>query len=279
LFYIIVNQAADPHWPARHGYIPLWKDDPTYLAEVAREQAAGMPQCRCSNCDPAASDQVIKNLVWADQSNFDQILDGTFTTKEVYDLKHKYPQKSSTLKKRKFTEADNLEILDFSTRLVGDLHRHYNSIVSPKGAIDASYLFDEDDAKAILSCFDHIYSATDLRGVIGGDCFVGQCEWIFDWIIGFRLSPSSTVEGGSNIISVPKKKAKAGTSSSRAVIGLGAPPRAPTKKALAAEAARIKSIERQKAKEKKDLVDSSRRKQVAQIMWEAKQSHMSRGKQ
>jgi hypothetical protein len=205
-------------------------------------------------------------------------VNGEFTPTEVYNVKHKYPQKSCPFKKRKFTEADALEISDFSSRLVGALHRHYDSVVSPHGTIQASDLFDELDAKAVLACLDHIYSDKDLRCVIGGDCFVGQCDWLFNWIIGYKSTPEIRSGGLSNVIDAPKKKAKTTNPHPKHVIGLGQPPRPPTKKALAAEAARIRSMERKRDKEQKDLVESKRKEQIAKIMKEAKESHPSQGK-
>jgi hypothetical protein len=227
-----------------------------------------MPKCHCSNCDPASSTQLIENLIWANKSNFDLIVNGEFTPGEVYNVKHKYPQKSCAFKKRKFTEADNLEISNFSNRLVGDLHQHYDSVVSPGGTIQSSDLFDEVDAKAVIACLDHIYSAKDLRCVIGGYSFQGQCNWI----IRYKSSASIFSEGLSDFITPPQKRPKPTNPHPSNVIGLGPPPRPPTKKALVAEAARIRSMERKKEKERKELLDLKRKEQ------EAKESHLIQGK-
>ncbi|KAI9618983.1 hypothetical protein H4Q26_012242, partial [Puccinia striiformis f. sp. tritici PST-130] len=59
------------------GYIPLWHDDPAYVREKERQESEGMCQCLCSNCEPTKSKTLVKNLVFANKDNFDNILQDT----------------------------------------------------------------------------------------------------------------------------------------------------------------------------------------------------------
>jgi hypothetical protein len=260
----------------RIGYVPLWADDENYINELTRQE--NMPVCQCSNCAPEDCSRLVENLIHANQSNFDSILDGTFSSSVPYNIKHKYPQKPTLKKKRKFTEADEIEIGDFSHRLVADLHHHYETKVSPGGIIQALDLFGYDDCKAILASLDNINSSADLRGVIGGDCFIGQADWIFEWISRFRDSDSFS---STRVDQVPKKVRSSVTvkaskiASTQGNLGRGLPPRGPTKKAMAAEAARIRSLERKNAKERKDADNERRRQQVSQIMADSKRAYGS----
>ncbi|KAA1133636.1 ATP-dependent DNA helicase sgs1 [Puccinia graminis f. sp. tritici] len=255
------------------GYVPLWPDDPNYLNEVAHQEMAGMPACRCSNCAPEDSARLMKHLIYANSSNFDAILDDKFTSDK---LKHKYPQKAGLKRKRKFTEADDIELADFCSRLGGDLYHHYDHDVSPGGTITASDLFTDEDATTILASIDHVYTASDLRELIGGDCFDGESDWIFAWIGRYRSS--NLISSDSSIPAAKKTRKTHPSPPGKKVItqeelGKGPAPRGPTKKALAAEAARLRSMERKLAKEAKDAEVDRRRKQVLEIMTETKKHH------
>ncbi|KAA1110508.1 ATP-dependent DNA helicase sgs1 [Puccinia graminis f. sp. tritici] len=265
------------------GYVPLWADDPEYLKEIAREKKEGLAACRCSNCSPQASKKLMEDLIFANQSNFDQILDGDYSPPHPYNIKKKFPQKAAPMKKRKFTEEDTLETSEFSAHLLTDLLQHYNSEVAPDGILVLEDLFCQDDCVAILASLDHILNPKDLWTVIGGDCFEGQSEWIFQWLIQFKSSPQHAMPAAcppnkrkgppamtnsmtQEALGVPK-------SISQEALGVGRPPRPPTKKALAAEASRIRSLERMEAKEKKAADLIRRRQQISRIMSDTKASH------
>ena len=157
----------------RYGYIPLWADDPAYIAEIQREKDAKMPVCRCSNCAPEAAKTVIESLIFANQKNFDDIMNDRFTPPKPYNIKHKYPVKPGLVTKRKFADSDKPKVADFTTRLIHDLHSFYNDKVSPGGIIQATNIFDKDDGEAILAHLDNIKEMKDIQSVIGGECFPG----------------------------------------------------------------------------------------------------------
>ncbi|POW03994.1 hypothetical protein PSTT_10689 [Puccinia striiformis] len=174
----------------RFGYVPLWADDPVYINERAREEEADMPMCRCSNCAPEAAEVLVECLLCANVDNFDDIMNDSFTRPWNYDISSKYPSKVSAPRKRKFKEEDTEELEDFAMMLVTDLHHYYDTEVSPGGVLLPSFLFGKDDCDAILASLEHINEIGDLRGVIGGECFIGQYEWLFNfkWIINYKAN-------------------------------------------------------------------------------------------
>ncbi|EFP92572.2 uncharacterized protein PGTG_18704 [Puccinia graminis f. sp. tritici CRL 75-36-700-3] len=187
----------------------------------------------------------------------------------------KYPQKAVPMKKRKFTEEDALEISGFSAHLLTDLQHHYISEVSADGTLLSEDLFLADDCVAILASLDHITNVKDLRTVIGGDCFEGQSEWLFQWLMNYKSSGS--FHNNTMPAACPQKKRKSAQAVTKSIsqiaLGVGLPPRPPTKKALAAEDSRIRSLERKEAKEKKAADLIRRRQQISRIILDTKASH------
>ncbi|KAH9458959.1 hypothetical protein Pst134EA_019111 [Puccinia striiformis f. sp. tritici] len=108
------------------GYIPLWEDDPAYIMEKAREEEAGMCKCMCSNCAAAESKNLMANLMFANNNNFDNILQDSFHTSEVRNLSLKYPKKRTSLRKRKVPDEERHNMESFKAELMSDLHEHYD---------------------------------------------------------------------------------------------------------------------------------------------------------
>ncbi|KNF03377.1 hypothetical protein PSTG_03318 [Puccinia striiformis f. sp. tritici PST-78] len=254
------------------GYVPLWADDPLYLSEQAREVKMGMPICKCSNCAPEAAEKVIQALAVANKSNFDNILNDTFTTPEIYNLSSKYPAKSSSHKKRKFTKDDKDELSDFAMMLITDLYHHYNT---------------EDECDAILASLDNINEIKDVRGVIGGESFTGQTEWVFKWICDYKANllagrPAKTPS--TPVTKKPRHRAPrefSSASSSQKSIGLGPSPWTKSTKAPDAETKQRVSLEKQAIKKAAKEIEEKRKIQVAQIMAESRREEEERiaGKQ
>ncbi|POV97186.1 hypothetical protein PSTT_15216 [Puccinia striiformis] len=208
-------------------------DDPLYLSEQAREVKMGMPICKCSNCAPEAAEKVIQALAVANKSNFDNILNDTFTTPEIYNLSSKYPAKSSSHKKGSFAG----------------------------GILQPSDLFDKDECDAILASLDNINEIKDVRGVIGGESFTGQTEWVFNpdiehqgVFIRFKFSE------------INRRRPSPRTKSTKA-------PDAETKQRV--------SLEKQAIKKAAKEIEEKRKIQVAQIMAESRREEEERiaGKQ
>ncbi|KAH9456485.1 hypothetical protein Pst134EB_012683 [Puccinia striiformis f. sp. tritici] len=174
------------------GYVPLWADNPSYIREVAREVAAGMPKCRCSNCAPVEAETLLECLTITNQDNFDMVMRDELAPPSKYNLKHKYPSRAAPVEKRKFTPANEAEIKEFTGLLFHDMIAYYDNIVSPGGSVQGCDLFDEDDCVAILANLDNISDAPSLRNIVGGECFVGQLEWLHKWICDFRTSATHT---------------------------------------------------------------------------------------
>ncbi|KAA1069137.1 ATP-dependent DNA helicase sgs1 [Puccinia graminis f. sp. tritici] len=223
------------------GYVPLMADDESYINERAREQSSGMPKCKCSNCAPHVVRLVLEGLFAANNSNFDDILDDLFAPSMPYNLKHKYPTKSSLVKKRKFTKDDDDEVDHFASHLLNNLYLFYDTEVSPGGTIQVSDLFGKDDD--------------------------------------FKSKPQPMNTSTRTLTQPTKKPRKSGSASAQAIpttamdVGQAPSPRPPTKKALAQEESRRKSLERQAAKKMEDEKKELRRKQIALIMSQTLADH------
>ncbi|KAA1116312.1 ATP-dependent DNA helicase sgs1 [Puccinia graminis f. sp. tritici] len=261
------------------GYVPLMADDEAYLNERAREESMGMPKCNCSNCAPEAGRLVMEGLVFANKSNFDDIINDAFVPPISYGLKHKYPKKPSMVKKRKFTEDDEEEIDCFAARLLSDLYLFYDTEVSPGGTILASDLFGKDECVSVLASLENISQVQDLRSVVGGECFVGEAQWLFNWITEFKLKPQTMNTPAGTLTKAIKKPRNTGKASAQAVstipdgVRQAPAPRPPTKRALAQAESRRKSLERQAAKKREDEIKEIRRNQIAMIMSQTLADH------
>ncbi|KAA1131787.1 ATP-dependent DNA helicase sgs1 [Puccinia graminis f. sp. tritici] len=260
----------------RIGYIPLSVDDPAYIREALREKAAGMTPCRCSNCSTEAAPTLINNLVWANKDNFDSIIADQFVTAESRDLTLKYPTRPTPFRKRKIPDSDRPEIDAFKAELITNLHRYFNETFGGGLPLPAAEVFGDEEAEAIVTYMHHINTPNDIRGIIGGKCYDGQLVWLFDQVITYKNSLAGKMR------SAPPKKAKANppgpgtdptdvtalasTSAHQLLPRGGARP--PTKKSLAAEASRRKSLEK-KAQEELWLISEHKRKeQIAQFLRE-----------
>jgi hypothetical protein len=258
-----------------YGYVPLWDDDPAYIKEKQREIKEGMAACGCSNCLRAKAHSLIKNLVFANKDNFDDIAGDRFTTSKLRDISKKYPPKPLVLRKRKIPACDRDRVDAFKTQLIEELHEHYTLHFGTCGPIGAADIFGDEEAEGIIAHMHHINSARDLRGVIGGECFDGQLEWLFTRLSTFKSEPTSGdltqstrhkfAKSSSNHVQVPLIKRSASIAT-RVLSTAG--PRPPTKRAIAAEAARRRLLEK-KAQNQLWLESELRRKeQVAQFLRE-----------
>ncbi|KNE93766.1 hypothetical protein PSTG_12869 [Puccinia striiformis f. sp. tritici PST-78] len=178
------------------GYVPLWEDDEAYIAEQQREVSVNMPQCCCSNCAPSEAACLMQHLLLADKGNFDKIMSDNFTTSLVRDIKSKYPTKRTSYWKRKYNENEEVVVNTFKEQLLRDLHAHYNAEFGIGGPISAEDIFGEQEAEAVVSYLNHITGARDLQGIIGGECFEGQLEWLMQKVLRLKellaLTPAGT---------------------------------------------------------------------------------------
>ncbi|KAA1108887.1 ATP-dependent DNA helicase sgs1 [Puccinia graminis f. sp. tritici] len=259
----------------RLGYVPLWPNDENYLTEKAREEKAGFPMCRCSNCAPGAAINLMEGLVFANKLDFDSLLNDTFVPTHTYDLKHKYPSRAITQKKRKFSDSDQDELENFALLLVADWHHYYDTEVSPGGTIQASDLFGKDESDSILDHLDHINEVSDLRSVVGGESYVGESDWLFKWITEFKSNTLAVRNSSTstNVSKKPRKSQKNEESNRQSLLGIGPAPRPMSKKALAQAESQRKALERQAAKKLEEERNTSRRLQVAEIMSQTLAEH------
>ncbi|KAI7940421.1 hypothetical protein MJO28_014073 [Puccinia striiformis f. sp. tritici] len=256
-------------------YVPLWPDDPEYILEK-QPQEEKFGECLCSCCNPAAAKRLLGNLVFANTNNFDQIVKDKFHTTEIRDLASKYPAKRVSLRKRNVPDAERPILDSFKSQLTDDLHDHYEHTFGSGGRYNASEIFGEEEAQAIVLYLPQINTTHNLRCVIGGKCFDGQLQWLFEKISNFKAHLSSTTRPGAH------KKARVSSAPALmstnnqltrtrrpnepdVIVSQAAPPSGstpPSKTALVAQQARQQSLEK---KEKKDVARIAHEKRLAQI--------------
>ncbi|KAI7959703.1 hypothetical protein MJO28_003494 [Puccinia striiformis f. sp. tritici] len=104
------------------------------------------------------------------------------------DLKHKYPTKRSGTRKRKFNEMDRARLNVFKDDLVERLAIHFGEQDCAGGEIEASDFFGPNEAELLVTNLHIIECPSDIRKLIGGECFVGQLQWLMDAITIFKLN-------------------------------------------------------------------------------------------
>ncbi|POW04136.1 hypothetical protein PSHT_11374 [Puccinia striiformis] len=159
---------------------------------------------------------------------------------------------------------------------------YYDNVVSPGGSVQGCDLFDEDDCVAILANLDNISDAPSLRNIVGGECFVGQLEWLHKWICDFRTSathtrsiatqgPAASKKSRSTVLVTPKEALVV-----RKRVHI---PGQPSKKAQAAETRHRVSLENQRKAEQAIHIKDTREHQLAEIVeasWAANAERLSR---
>jgi hypothetical protein len=219
---------------------------------------------------------LIDNLVFANKSNFDSIITDKFDTTEGRNISFKYPTKPAQLRKRKIPDADRPDIDAFKTQLISDLHACYDQQFGVGLPLSASEVFGDEEAEAIVSYLHQINTADDLRVIIGGECYDGQLAWLFEQVTSYksalaakgRSAPQKkakpvppTPASGSN----PNPHVSSLTGQKRSPLGAIRPP---TKKTLAAEASRRRSLEKKAQEELWLLSEQKRKDQIAQFLRE-----------
>ncbi|KAH9457821.1 hypothetical protein Pst134EB_010133 [Puccinia striiformis f. sp. tritici] len=244
------------------GYIPLWHDDPAYVREKERQESEGMCRCLCSNCEPTKSKTLVKNLVFANKDNFDNILQDTYQPTEARDLTHKYPPKRVSLRKRKVPEAERPIMEEFMAQLTMDLHKHYDTTFGAGGPLGSSDIFGAEEADAIATYMHHIRTPGDIRGIIGGrKARVTSAPACLS-----TNAPRFTRHSGvSNTTEIPVTISP--------VVG----PRPPSKTALEAAAAAQRSLERKAQQERTRIAKQNRKDQLASFLKEGLESAQKDG--
>ncbi|KAI7938734.1 hypothetical protein MJO28_014313 [Puccinia striiformis f. sp. tritici] len=271
----------------RHGYIPLWEDDPNYIEECQREIRENMAKCCCSNCDEENSIKLIDNLPAASVSNFDSIVSDKFTASKSYDLKAKYPKRHTGTRKRKILPDERLEMDKFKLSMIKELHAYYYTIFKRGGSLMPKHLFADEEAEAIVNSFHNITTIQKLQRVIGVEAFVGQLEWLFKWINVYKENRDKEINnksGGESedvLESQPSKRIK--TAAIRGVSrvsldsaeALDHAERSPTKKMIAAATRNSLALERQAYNDMERAIELARKVQVEGIIQAVKKDYTS----
>ena len=82
----------------REGYVPISKEDPKYLEELAREKKEGFAPCLCSNCMEDEGKMLLQSLTKVNLSNFNDYI----LNKRAIDM---VSDNQDNVTKRKYTSS------------------------------------------------------------------------------------------------------------------------------------------------------------------------------
>ncbi|KNE89797.1 hypothetical protein PSTG_16756 [Puccinia striiformis f. sp. tritici PST-78] len=270
------------------GYVPLWQDDPEYIREKEREVKAGMCKCLCSNCAAEEAKKLMANLAFANQDNFDDIIQDKYQTNEVRNLTTKYPAKRAALRKRKIPDIETPIMESFKAQLTSDLHKHYDQTFGADEPHSADKVFGEEEGQAIVSYMHHINTPEDVRGIIGGECFDGQLLWLFQAITLFKTQQQQNTgprpHKKARVTSAPalmststprltRQCGQTNTNLSPLVTSTVGGAKPPSKTALAAQESRRRSLEKKAQSDRNKISKQNRTDQVACYIREGREKN------
>lgn len=166
-------------------------EDPAYISEKEREEALGLPICRCSNCDPIGALELIRKLKSTGRKDIqDMINEPTIgTTLPNSSFLVQLPIQTAKRKDRTnrpliCLETDPIRDSGPLIELAGSLiegfdtlfheQHHHSSMLIPFD------LFTYEHAWQIVKNFAEILECRHLRGIMGSEPLKGT----FDMIIG-----------------------------------------------------------------------------------------------
>ncbi|KAA1089736.1 ATP-dependent DNA helicase sgs1 [Puccinia graminis f. sp. tritici] len=169
------------------GYIPLSVEDPSYIAERAREKAAGFDICHCSNCMPNRAEGLIRNINMMNVANMDEFLLKDWPVESIgrpktTKRKNAGCDANGTQKKLKLSKP--LQDL-LSLQLTTDFASLFDHIYTKPMLFTASDLFGEKEIQAIIKDFGKLDGISSIRKVIGGQMIPGQLEVLHNSILSF----------------------------------------------------------------------------------------------
>ncbi|KAA1099874.1 ATP-dependent DNA helicase sgs1 [Puccinia graminis f. sp. tritici] len=168
-----------------HGYIPVSKEDPNYLAEISREKSLSFPPCRCSNCAIDSCKTLVQNLKNVTINNFDEVMNDSFSFSIST---NKHVKQTARRPKPKSGAMDTEGVLkDFGLHLIRCFREYYNARTGDSARFAAEDLFDKAEADAIVSNFDEIHDSVCLGRLMGGEVIEGQLDYLMTLISQFKV--------------------------------------------------------------------------------------------
>ncbi|EGG11820.1 uncharacterized protein MELLADRAFT_88872 [Melampsora larici-populina 98AG31] len=172
----------------RFGYIPLSVDDSRYKEEIARQQAAWMPNCTCSNCEPEGAVQLINAFRKTSKSDLSHLI-----STPVLDLSNPlestlpylwYPPKLvvSTIKPLICKKDDPIRLkedfVELAVSLVGHFEILYRKSPLKNCGVAPDVLFNREHAWLIVKNYKLILDGLCLRKLLGSQAVPGIFQMI-----------------------------------------------------------------------------------------------------
>ncbi|EGG09806.1 uncharacterized protein MELLADRAFT_103910 [Melampsora larici-populina 98AG31] len=172
----------------RYGYIPLDLNTWVVTKEEARQRAAGMPTCDCSNCEPEEAEALWLAQAALTNDNFDTALKMDET--ELLELRASLPKAPppaiAETRPMAILCGDDDPILGCSlletlvTRLEQAFNEFFMSQFTGESDLAPADYFGRDMAWDLAKNVDIFLQPSDLAMVLGGEAIPGQFHCLFD---------------------------------------------------------------------------------------------------
>lgn len=173
-------------------------DEDIYLIEKDRQERAGMPKCRCSNCEAEACKILSTRGKWLTVSNFDaglanpESLEGLGSGRREDDDPDFRPEvfndpdASIVNQKNKGPPGRRIELIALAELLTRTFENHHEQLMNGEDRLKASDYLDEDDIWRILNKIYLIRTQADVLDILGCDILPGGVVKLFDCIANWR---------------------------------------------------------------------------------------------
>lgn len=174
--------------------IPMSIDEEVYVVEKARQEQAGMPACRCSNCEPEACRLLAANGKWLTLSNFDTCLANPEALSDFEREKANKddirlvlddidnPDAPIVNQKSKGPPARRLELEPLAELMSLTMQNHHEALMENQDRLKAADYLDDDDIWRILNKIYTIDTQDDIYQILGCDILPGGIVKLFECI-------------------------------------------------------------------------------------------------
>ncbi|EGG05678.1 uncharacterized protein MELLADRAFT_87874 [Melampsora larici-populina 98AG31] len=190
----------------KKGYIPLMIDDPAVLEEQNRQVSVGMPACRCSNCDPALAEMLIKNQKYSTSENFDDVLvmkdmilssqkssdqpsDSNTNSSALIDPALSHPQlvdltnSDTSATKFECPEEDSIRtdtaMLALFNLIVRSFNQMFNDQYGTNSDLTPKLLLKHKKIWLLTKNYSQLLNGLHIRSILGTEPIVGTFEMIY----------------------------------------------------------------------------------------------------
>jgi hypothetical protein len=171
------------------------------------------------------------------------------------------------------------------------LKKYYDSLDVSDGELEIENLFGPDEAKNLPINYSQIESLGDVRGLIGGECFADQLQWILNHIQKFQTNQAA-FKSGLDSTPILQKVARSSIHHTSPAHNFHSCPNTiiplttlvatarpldqpPSKKMIAAEASKLRKAAKAEANSFSKRKAEEQKLQIAEIMRTSKQAHLA----